>query len=761
MKRLSLDKMVGIIVGLGVPGLILTMMIEITEGFSSIPEALIAFEPSGIIGGLITLIISVIILKAITEYGIEKMLVNNLKEMHNNGYTENELLNKIKNYNISKKLKLALKEKIGTLNETQKLLENLTNQMTGALYQFKSKKDGSHFFPYASKGFKELFEISPNKFKDNIDLIYSKIDIEDYDKFLRSIEYSKENLTTWHNTFKIKSDQKGIKWLEGNAQPEKLPGGEVLWHGYLKDITERKKEKDRIEIQHQFQKSLADISSKLVSLNTDNFKEKINESLAVIGDFFDIDYIHVFKLTDEEKCFSSIHDWHKNTINFSKKEMKNLSVDKISWWMEQIKKENDFKVCDIDNLPQKFENDKEFLKEKNIESAALISIRIDGKLFGWYALGNINVKGICEDTKINYINIFAEVITRAIAKNLNDRKIEQLTYHDSLTGLYNRRFFEEEVKRLDTDRNLPVSILIADLNGLKIINDSYGHGKGDEILKKAAHILKSSFREDEILARQGGDEFAAILPNTPAKDIKKIARRIKKKCKKTKVNDRIPISIALGTATKVKREEDIVDIVKEADDNMYKNKLSESRSDKSNIVKGLINVLNAKSSETKEHAVRMTSLALQFGEKLGLSNSELNNLSILATLHDIGKTNINEKILKKKTSLNDKEWKIIKKHPEYGYKIASSSEEFAGIAKYILAHHERWDGKGYPNNLKGEEIPYLARVISIVDAYDVMTHDRPYSKRISRKEALKEIKDCEGSQFDPKLAEVFIKMMGN
>jgi len=192
---------------------------------------------------------------------------------------------------------------------------------------------------------------------------------------------------------------------------------------------------------------------------------------------------------------------------------------------------------------------------------------------------------------------------------------------------------------------------------------------------------------------------------------------------------------------------------------MYQNKLSESKSTKNKIVKGLLNSLAVKSDETKEHTLRMTKLAFRFGEKLELSNSELNRLSLLSTLHDIGKITIEEEILTKPGTLTDKEWQIMKSHTERGYKIASSSEEFSVVAEEIYSHHERWDGTGYPRGLKEREIPYLARIITIIDAYDVMTNDRPYSKAISKKDALKEIKDCAGSQFDPELADIFIKMM--
>lgn len=355
------------------------------------------------------------------------------------------------------------------------------------------------------------------------------------------------------------------------------------------------------------------------------------------------------------------------------------------------------------------------------------------------------------------VGAFIEDITERIER---ENQIKYLLYRDSLTELYNRRFFEEEIKRLDTKRQLPLSIIMADVNGLKLINDSLGHEQGDELLIKTAKLLKKVVRDEDILARQGGDEFAVLLPKTGNNEVQKIVLRIKEKCKETKY-DKIRISIGIGVATKIYPEQKITEVLKEADNDMYQNKLSESRSTKSKIVQSLLNTLTAKSNETKEHAMRMTKFAFDFGEKLKLSNSQLHRLSLLATLHDIGKITIPEYIFKKTGQLTAKEWEIIKEHPERGYKIAASSQEFAVVADDILGHHERWDGTGYPRKLKGKDIPYLARIISIIDAYDVMTNQRPYKEAVSKKAALEEIRDCAGTQFDPELAAIFIKMIKN
>ncbi|MGM0502901.1 MAG: HD-GYP domain-containing protein, partial [Bacillota bacterium] len=234
--------------------------------------------------------------------------------------------------------------------------------------------------------------------------------------------------------------------------------------------------------------------------------------------------------------------------------------------------------------------------------------------------------------------------------------------------------------------------------------------------------------------------------------------KIKEKCKETK-EEEIPISIALGIATKEKTQEGLYQVLKIAEERMYKNKLDESRSTKSHIVKALLKTLGEKSNETEEHAWRMQALAFSMGEKLDLSQDRLDKLSLLATLHDIGKTIVPAEILTKPGKLNDEEWEIIKQHPETGYRIASSTEEFAYVAEEILSHHEKWDGSGYPRGLKGSEIPMLARIITIVDAYDVMTNSRSYKDPMSKEEAIAELKHCSGKQFDPQLVPHFIELV--
>lgn len=349
------------------------------------------------------------------------------------------------------------------------------------------------------------------------------------------------------------------------------------------------------------------------------------------------------------------------------------------------------------------------------------------------------------------------VFRDATQKRKQRRQIEYMSFHDALTGLYNRRFFEEEMKRLDTPRSYPLTIIMADLNGLKLTNDAFGHHEGDNLLKQTAALFKTHLRDGDIAARWGGDEFVILMPHTTSEEAEGIVRRIVQAGNKLNTNKAI-LSIAFGWETKTDNTMDLEQVFKNAEEYMYKKKISESQGVRGLTIKTILNTLFEKSPREESHSKRVKDLAIKIAKALKLSQHMVDDIATLGLLHDIGKIIVSEEILEKPGRLTEAEYERIKKHPAIGYRMLTATNEFAGIADGVLSHHERWDGKGYPKGIKGDEIPIEARIIAIADAYDVMTSSRPYRKAgLSLEKARQELLDCAGTQFDPDIVKLIIE----
>ena len=345
-------------------------------------------------------------------------------------------------------------------------------------------------------------------------------------------------------------------------------------------------------------------------------------------------------------------------------------------------------------------------------------------------------------------------------KKQKQEEILNLSYHDYLTGLYNRRFYEEELKRLDTKRNLPLSLVMGDVNGLKLINDSFGHQMGDQLIQKAADMIRSGSRVDDIIARIGGDEFIIILPKTGSNEAEEIIKRMKEQTSENK-EDTVDVSISFGYKTKEYEEENIQEIFKKAEDDMYRHKLYESAETKSKTISLILDTLYEKSPQELLHSKRVSELCKETAVQMNFGKDAADQIEIAGLMHDIGKMGIDKETLQESTKLTPEEWIEMKRHPEIGYRILNGASEYVEMAEYILEHHERWDGKGYPKGLKGEEISVQARIISVVEAYDVMTNYRTSGKAVSQEKAINEIRACSGTQFDPEIAKIFVeKVMG-
>jgi diguanylate cyclase (GGDEF)-like protein/PAS domain S-box-containing protein len=495
-----------------------------------------------------------------------------------------------------------------------------------------------------------------------------------------------------------------LSWINVSAMP--LLGEAGKLHGVVstfQDITERKNAEEQIRFQSHL---LADVSEAIIAT--------------------DINY--------------NIKFWNK----IAEKQYGWTAEEVIGYPLEKFII-NDYLGCSLEIILQEVSQNGYWQGEvtQNLRDGVRIPI-----------MSTVSVIKDNKNQPVGFIAVNRDITERKQAEN----EILHLSYHDQLTGLYNRRFVEEEIKRLNTKRQLPLSVIMGDLNGLKLTNDTFGHTVGDKILKGTAELLKRVCRSDDILARWGGDEFVILLPKTSITDSEEIVQRIKKECSKLIIS-KIPLSLSIGIATKIEAGQGLDEIIVEAESNMYKNKLGEKESNASSIIFALEQALYEKSNETMEHAFRIKDLAIKLGKSIKLHSNQLDELSLLASLHDIGKVAIPETILLKEGKLTEKEWAIIKRHPEIGFNIAQSSPQIVHIAKFILACHENWDGSGYPVGLKGESIPIVSRIMSIADAYDVMTGERAYKKTMSKDAAIEELIRCAGTQFDPVLVNKFTEII--
>jgi diguanylate cyclase (GGDEF)-like protein/PAS domain S-box-containing protein len=340
-----------------------------------------------------------------------------------------------------------------------------------------------------------------------------------------------------------------------------------------------------------------------------------------------------------------------------------------------------------------------------------------------------------------------------------EKQLKYLGTHDTLTKLANRTYFEEEMSRLEGGEHEPVTIIVCDVDGLKLVNDTLGHKAGDNLLMAAAAVLREPFRIEGVVARVGGDEFAILLKNTDRSSADKACQQIYEATKEYNKGTEIPLSLSVGFATRKNNLTSLTELFKEADNNMYRVKLHSSQSARSTIVTSMMKMLETRDHITEGHGERVQDLVVELARSYGLPENRMNDLRLLSQFHDIGKVGIPDKILFKTGSLNtDDEYAEMQRHCMIGYRIAQSVPDLGPIADWILKHHEWWNGKGYPLGLEGEAIPVECRILSIADAYDAMTNDRPYRKGLTHTQAITELLKCSGSQFDPHLVSVFLRL---
>lgn len=372
-------------------------------------------------------------------------------------------------------------------------------------------------------------------------------------------------------------------------------------------------------------------------------------------------------------------------------------------------------------------------------------IKKDGQARSW----RIDAAKIDEDQFIG----FAKDITEEIKLQ---NKLEYAYYHDQMTELYNRQYVFDNLKYIDKEENLPLSIITADINGLRSINESFGFAVGDEIIKKVTKAAKMICTNSNYSIRWGGDDFLILLPNVDKDVVNIVIKDFEMYINQQLTDELSDISIAVGSYTKISSDISIKQAVKYADEDMLHHKVGDIKSVQNAPINMILHTLHEKNNREEMHSKRVSDICVAIGQAMHMKEEDINKLRIIGLVHDIGKIGIDENILNKPSRLTNREYGIMKQHSEIGFRILSANKQTSELAFYVLSHHERLDGTGYPNGIKGNNISQFTRILSLADSYDAITKERTYRKALSKQEAIAEIKKCSGTQFDPDIVNVFV-----
>lgn len=563
---------------------------------------------------------------------------------------------------------------------------------------------------YHNKRWCAIMRLDECYFSHSMDEFTSKLFPDDRNQVMKLINEAIDTQGEYFSEHRIIHHDGSIIWVVDRGAVIKSPDGKARrMIGSISDISQRKKaELDLFLEKETFQSTLLSVGEGIISTD-------VNGIITVIN-----------PIAEE------LTEWKQEAIGRNIEEVIKLldpETKKPLDWRNNINQKNEL-TTDVDNL--------------------VLLVSRSGKEITIFE--NMSHIYLPDGGVAGFVMTFRD-ITEVFEKQ---KRIEYMSFHDELTGLYNRRYFEDALHRLDTNRNIPFTIMMLDLNNLKLANDIFGHDLGDNLIKKTAQFLRDIFRSDDIIARIGGDEFCVLMPRTSMEAAQMVKERIENTSHLYWVEP-LRLSIAVGYVVKTQMSEKIDEAIRDADMCMYNNKQENRKKVINRTIEDIIENNYLKLEMEKEHNDRVGDLAGALYEALGKSQEEVGEFKRAAQIHDIGKIIVPSEILNKKEELTKSDWEKIRKHSRTGCQILRLLKEYEDYAEVILYHHERIDGKGYPEGLEGETIPLESRVIAIADAYEAMTAYRPYKKARSKEEAVAELQKNAGTQFDGKLVDIFIQ----
>ena len=334
--------------------------------------------------------------------------------------------------------------------------------------------------------------------------------------------------------------------------------------------------------------------------------------------------------------------------------------------------------------------------------------------------------------------------------------MEKTAMTDINTGLASRIFLQKKITEINLYRKFPYTAVVCSINGINLITEGFGEESGKAATAHVAELLRSQLRASDFAAYDDGN-MIVLMSDTTLSSAQKVFERLSRLLAQDRTFN-FTLSFEYGIASRLTADTDMQLTVSQAQADMLRNKMKKNEEVHQSIIDSLRDALRLSSFETEQHSIRVQKLSESIAKKLKIPVSEMENLKNLALFHDIGKMSVPKEIMSKSSKLTEEETKIMQLHVINGCKIANASVELAPISRGILCHHERWDGNGYPNGYSGEQIPYLSRIVSVADTFDVITHDRPYKVAMIIEEAVKEIKNNSGKQFDPQVVNAFLSL---
>ncbi len=652
------------------------------------------------------------------------------------------------------------------LSDREEKLRHITDSINEAFW-LRSKESGT--FLYASPAFTRIWGIPVPLLYEDPGLFLRAIHEED--RWVESRLTEPATVGPVNVQFRIRTPEGAVRWVWVRCSPVTNPssGDRSLHAGIAADITEQKRMEERIRADERILEAINRATTELIV--QPDLDDAIRSGFTHVGEAAHVARIYLFETGTSEGTAGAVPalklEWTGRRLSLP------AAVSQDSGNKEDAGPAAEFPPLEgsvftplTEALGQgiPFRSHvrsiadpalRSVLEARNVLSVLILPLSANDRLWGFVGFDECVQDRVWIDSDITLLSTFTNSLSKAIERRIYEKKIEYMSYHDALTGLHNRAHFEKRIKDPDIAGVVPLTVVMADVNGLKLTNDAFGHEAGDTLLRTAATVIRKACRPQDVLARTGGDEFVILMPGLDSVEATLAIASITEAASR-QTGPVGTISISFGWETRTDLSVPFWEILKTAEDSMYRQKLSESSNMRHATISIIMKTLYSRNEREQGHSERVGSLCASIARAMGFGVEGTAELRMAGLMHDIGKIGISDAILAKKEPLDEAEWSQMRRHAEIGYRILSLVNKYSRIADWILAHHERWDGGGYPNRIGGQAIPLQARIIAVANAWDAMVGEAPPESPASGEGPVAGLRAMAGSVLDPVIVDLFL-----